>query len=75
MTPNRIWVATLVMRIQGAFLEAPALHLTLPEAERRFAIDRRSCEAVLGALVDARVLARSADGRYTRFFPRLADAA
>jgi len=51
------------------------LRLTLPEAERRFGMDRASCEAVLGALVDAHVLAQSADGGYARFFPRLAHAA
>jgi hypothetical protein len=65
----------LVMRVQGDFLAAPALRLTLPEAARRFGLDRRSCEAVLHALVDASVLARTADGAYERFFPRLAHAA
>jgi hypothetical protein len=75
MAPNRTWVETLVTQVQGEFLETPTLRLTLPQAERRFGIDRVSCEAVLGALVDAHVLARSADGRYARFFPRFAQAA
>lgn len=75
MTPNTSRVETLVVQIQGAFLEMPTLRLTLPQAERHFGIDRVSCEAVLGALVDAKVLARSADGGYARFFPRLAHAA
>lgn len=75
MTPNTSSVAALVTQIQGAFLETPTLRLTLPEAERHFGIDRASCEAVLAALVDANVLARAADGRYARFFPRLAHAA
>jgi hypothetical protein len=75
MASNRSWVEAMVMRVQRAFLDTPALCLTLPQAERHFGIDRISCEAVLGALVDANVLARSVDGRYTRFFPRLANAA
>ena len=75
MITNGSRVETLVTRIQGEFLDRSALHLTIPQAARRFAIDRVSCEAVLDALVDARVLARSADGAYTRFFPPLAHAA
>jgi hypothetical protein len=68
-------VETMVTRVQGEFLNTPHLRLTLPQAERHFEIDRASCEAVLAALVDAHVLARSADGRYARFFPPLAHAA
>ena len=75
MATNAPRVEALVMRIQRDFLDAPALRLTLPEVERRFGIDRMSCEALLGALVDARVLTRAVDGAYTRFFPRLAHAA
>jgi hypothetical protein len=75
MAPTRTWIETLVTRVQGEFLDAPARRLTLPQAERHFGIDRVTCEAVLGALVDADVLTRLADGRYARCFPRLADAA
>jgi hypothetical protein len=75
MTTNAGHIEKLVTRIQSEFLDTPSLRLTLPQATRRFAIDRISCEAVLGALVDAGVLARSEGGTYTRFFPRLAEAA
>jgi hypothetical protein len=75
MATNRRWVETLVTRVQGEFLDSPALRLSVPQAERHFGVDRESCEAVLGALVDANVLTRLPDGRYVRFFPRLADAA
>lgn len=75
MATNAHTVETILMRVQGGFLERPALRLTIPQAERHFQIDRASCEAVLDALVDARVLARSADGSYARFFPPLAEAA
>jgi hypothetical protein len=75
MTTTASRVETLVMRIQGDFLATPALHLTVAQAERRFELDRRSCEAVLAALADAHVLRCATDGTYTRFFPRLAHAA
>ena len=63
------------MRVQGDFLNVPALKMTVSEAERRFHVDRATCEAVLDALVEAQVLARNREGAYARFFPRLAHAA
>ncbi len=75
MTSNPSQITDLVMQVQGEFLEAPTLRLTLPDAERRFGVNRLTCEAVLGALVYSRVLARTRDGAYVRFFPRLAYAA
>jgi hypothetical protein len=61
--------------MQDDFLNAATLNLTVPEAKQRFHVDRTTCEAVLGALVEAQVLARTREGTYTRFFPRLAHAA
>jgi len=75
MTLNPDRIGDLVVRMQGDFLDAPTLTLRLPDAERRFRVDRITCEAVLGALVDSQVLARTRDGAYVRFFPRLAHAA
>jgi hypothetical protein len=75
MATSASHVETLVMRVQDDFLTTPALRLTLPEAERRFGLNRRSCAVLLDLLVDANVLARTADGAYERFFPRLAHAA
>lgn len=65
-------IQRLVMRVQQAFLDAPALTLTLSQAERRFAVDATTCEAVLGALVGSGVLTTTPAGQYVRFFPRLA---
>ena len=45
------------------------------DAAQRFGTDRETCEAVLGALVNSGVLARTDDGGYVRFFPRLSRAA
>jgi hypothetical protein len=75
MTSNAHRIEMLVMRIQRAFLDTPALSLNFAQAQQRFGADPAVCEAVLGALVDANVLTRSSDGGYRRFFPHLADAA
>jgi hypothetical protein len=68
-------IESLVLGIQDAFLNQPTLQLTLTAAARQFGLDRFTCRAVLGALVDAHVLARTQDGRYHRHFPRQAHAA
>jgi hypothetical protein len=62
------------MRVEGEFLETPGLRLTIPEAQRRFAIDEITCEALLDALVDASVLFRTRDLVYGRLFPHHAAA-
>jgi hypothetical protein len=62
-------IATLVTQMQADFLQNPGLRLTLNEAERRFHVDRLTCEAVLGALTDGRVLTRDATGHYRRHLP------
>lgn len=60
-------IASLITRIQNHFLNAPNLALSLAEAERRFGVDRATCEAILDLLADATVLARTADGSFARF--------
>jgi hypothetical protein len=72
MTLNPEHVEALVTRMQDAFLESPTLRLTLPQAERRFGVDRVTCDAVLGTLADATVLARTSEGAFVRYFPRRA---
>lgn len=70
MTATCDQIASLVTRMQNEFLDTPRLTLTLPRAQQRFGVDETTAEAVLGALVDARVLARTADNAYVRLFPR-----
>jgi len=65
-------IEALVMRMQTAFLDIPGLTLSLKDAERRFGMDEVTSDAVLTALVDAKVLARTREGAYVRFFPHLA---
>lgn len=56
----------VVTRVRGEFLEMPGLRLTSDEARRLWRLDASDCDAVLGALVDARFLARTRDGRFVR---------
>jgi hypothetical protein len=68
MTATRDRIENLVVRIQSDFLDNPTLALTLPAAEKWFGIDEVACAAVLGVLVDARVLTER-EGAYRRYFP------
>ena len=67
---RRRLIQDLVVRAQEAFLAAPALRLTLPQARRRFTASEATCEAVLNVLVEAGVLNRTSRGQYVRLFPR-----
>jgi hypothetical protein len=44
----------------------PGLRLTPEQARRLWRLDETACAAVLGALVDARFLARTRDGAFVR---------
>jgi hypothetical protein len=59
-------IQDVVRRIRGAFLEMPGLRLTPEQARRLWRLDETACEAVLGALVDARFLAKTRDGAFVR---------
>jgi hypothetical protein len=59
-------IQDVVRRIRGEFLEMPGLRLTPEQARRLWRLDETACEAVLGALVDARFLARTRDGAFVR---------
>ena len=63
-------LASLITRIQNAFLESPSRRMTLEQAQQRFAVDRATCQAVLDLLVDATVLARTREGAFARCLPR-----
>ena len=56
----------VVKRVRGEFLEMPGLRLTPEQARRLWRLDELSCDAVLGALVDAKFLARTRDGAFVR---------
>ena len=66
MNENSRGIQEVVLRIRGEFLEMPGLRLTPQQARRLWRLDETSCEAVLGALVDARFLAKTRDGAFIR---------
>lgn len=56
----------LLSRARGEYLEMPGLSLTLEQAQRLWALDRRTCSAVLSDLVLAGFLRQRRDGSYIR---------
>jgi hypothetical protein len=59
-------IEDVLQRIQGEFVEMPGLRLTPAQAQRLWGLDRDVCDALLGALVEARFLARTRDGAFVR---------
>lgn len=56
----------LMRRVRGEFWEMPGLKLTMPQAQRLWALDAATCEALLLALVENGFLAPTHDGSYAR---------
>ena len=56
----------VLRRVQGEYIEMPGLRLTTAQAQRLWGLDRASCDALLGALVDAKFLSRTRDGAFVR---------
>ena len=54
----------VLRRVQGEYLEMPGLRLTIAQAQRLWGLDRAVCDALLGALVEAKFLFRTRDGAY-----------
>jgi hypothetical protein len=50
--------------IQAEYREMPGLKLKKPQMQRLWGLDTFVCDAVVDALVDARVLRRTLDGSY-----------
>ena len=59
-------IQEVVRRIRGEFLEMPGLRLTEQQVRRMWRLDETACDAVLGALIDARFLAKTRDGSFIR---------
>jgi hypothetical protein len=56
----------VLQRIQGEYVEMPGLRLTAAQAQRLWGLERDVCDALLGALVDAKFLAQTRDGAFVR---------
>lgn len=67
MTPEPLRATDDVLRrVQGEFLEMPGLRVTHAQARRLWGLDAASCDALLGALVDAKFLFKTRDGAFMR---------
>ena len=65
----------VIRRVQGEYIEMPGLRLTTAQAQRLWGLDRAACDALLGALVDAKFLFRTRDGAFVRSdYGRTADS-
>ena len=53
-------------RVQAEYAEMPGLCLTIPQAQRLWAVDRRTCERVFLTLVARGVLRRTTKERFVR---------
>jgi hypothetical protein len=56
----------VLQRIRGEYVEMPGLRLRAAQAQRLWGLERDVCDALLGALVDARFLAQTRDGAFIR---------
>jgi hypothetical protein len=56
----------VLQRMQEEFIEMPGLRLTASQARRLWGLERDMCDALLGALVDARFLSQTRDGAFVR---------
>lgn len=52
--------------IRSEYAEMPGLHLSMRQAQRLWALDALSCQALLDRLESAGVLKRTATGNYVR---------
>jgi hypothetical protein len=61
---HEIDLVRLLEIVRGEFLEMPGLRLTKRQAQRLWALDSDTCEALLGALEDSQFLRQTRDGEY-----------
>lgn len=59
-------VDDVLRRVQGEYREMPGLRLTTAQAQRLWGLDRAACDALLGALVEAKFLLQTRDGAFVR---------
>jgi hypothetical protein len=59
-------IEEVLRRVQGEFLEMPGLRLTEAQACRLWGLDTAVCDALLGALVDAKFLFKTRDGSFMK---------
>ena len=64
VVPPTSGIALWLQRIQAEYREMPCLSLTKAQMQRLWGLEGYVCDALVAALLDARVLRRSATGSY-----------
>lgn len=64
--PPRCRAYDLKTRVRSEYDEMPGLRLTSAQARRLWNLNRAECDAVLSALIEERILRRTADGAFVR---------
>jgi len=64
-TPRQA-ISTLIEQVQAEYVEMPGLSVTLPQAQRLWAVDQATCVEVFGRLISRGVLRRTSKGRFVR---------
>jgi hypothetical protein len=65
--PDPIAVTRQLARlVRAEYMEMPGLSITLPQAQRLWGADERTCRRVLDALIARGILRRTIKGRYVR---------
>ena len=64
-TPGQA-IRTLMEQVQAEYAEMPGLSVTLSQAQRLWAVDYATCEAVFSRLISRGVLRRTSKGRFVR---------
>jgi hypothetical protein len=59
-------VRELARRIEAEYTEMPGLSLTLPQAQRLWALDGHTCQTVFDRLIAGGVLRMTTKGRFVR---------
>lgn len=67
---HRLEFDRLLEIVRGEYLEMPGLRLTRRQAQRLWALDSDTCEALLATLQDAGFLRRTRGGDYMLAFRR-----
>ncbi len=58
-------IGDALRKVKREYLNMPGLRLTPAQAQRLWGLDRESCHALLGALVDAKFLYKTRDGAFS----------
>jgi hypothetical protein len=66
MNTNQIDLTPWLRRVKAEYDEMPGMHLTKPQIQRLFGLDRPTCDALLHALEDGDFLRCTIDQEFVR---------